>query len=65
MYIVMAILGFSLLVIVHELGHFIMAKVNGIKVEEFGKNKIRVIYWKGGDEKWWKEFIVYYYVDLC
>ena len=31
----MAILGFSLLVIVHELGHFIMAKVNGIKVEEF------------------------------
>ena len=44
MYIVMAILGFSLLVIVHELGHFIMAKVNGIKVEEFGKNKIRVIY---------------------
>nr|WP_207746487.1 RIP metalloprotease RseP [Clostridium sp. 1001271B_151109_B4] len=31
----MAILGFSLLIIVHELGHFIMAKVNGIKVEEF------------------------------
>lgn len=35
MYIIIAILGFSLLVIVHELGHFIMAKVNGIKVEEF------------------------------
>ena len=35
MYIVYAILGFSLLIIVHELGHFIMAKVNGIKVEEF------------------------------
>ena len=35
MYIIMAILGFSLLIIVHELGHFIMAKVNGIKVEEF------------------------------
>ena len=35
MYIIMAILGFSLLVIVHELGHFIMAKANGIKVEEF------------------------------
>lgn len=35
MYIIMAILGFSLLVIVHELGHFVMAKVNGIKVEEF------------------------------
>ena len=35
MYIIMAILGFSLLIIVHELGHFIMAKANGIKVEEF------------------------------
>lgn len=35
MYIVYAILGFSLLIIVHELGHFVMAKVNGIKVEEF------------------------------
>ena len=35
MYIIAAILGFSLLIIVHELGHFIMAKVNGIKVEEF------------------------------
>lgn len=35
MYIVYALLGFSLLIIVHELGHFIMARVNGIKVEEF------------------------------
>ena len=35
MYIIYAMLGFSLLIIVHELGHFIMAKVNGIKVEEF------------------------------
>lgn len=35
MYIVYALLGFSLLIIVHELGHFVMAKVNGIKVEEF------------------------------
>lgn len=35
MYIVYALLGFSLLIIVHELGHFIMAKVNGIRVEEF------------------------------
>lgn len=35
MYIIMAILGFSLLIIVHELGHFIMARVNGIKVDEF------------------------------
>lgn len=35
MYIIFALLGFSLLIIVHELGHFIMAKANGIKVEEF------------------------------
>ena len=35
LYIIYALLGFSLLIIVHELGHFIMAKVNGIKVEEF------------------------------
>lgn len=35
MYIIMAILGFSLLIIVHELGHFLLAKLNGIKVEEF------------------------------
>ena len=35
MYIIFAILAFSLLIIVHELGHFVMAKVNGIKVEEF------------------------------
>jgi len=34
-YIIFAILAFSLLIIVHELGHFVMAKVHGIKVEEF------------------------------
>ena len=32
---VLAILGFSLIIIIHELGHFIMAKINGIKVIEF------------------------------
>ena len=35
MYIIYALLGFSLLIIVHELGHFMMAKLNGIRVEEF------------------------------
>lgn len=35
MYIIYALLAFSLLIIVHELGHFVMAKVNGIKVNEF------------------------------
>ena len=35
MYIIWAILGFSLIIIVHELGHFMLAKLNGIKVLEF------------------------------
>ena len=35
MYIIGAILAFSVLVIVHELGHFTLAKLNGVKVEEF------------------------------
>jgi regulator of sigma E protease len=34
-YIFGAILAFSVLVIVHELGHFTLAKLNGVKVEEF------------------------------
>ncbi|WP_251860277.1 RIP metalloprotease RseP [Clostridium sp. Marseille-Q2269] len=35
MYIIAAILAFGILVLVHEFGHFIVAKANGIKVEEF------------------------------
>ena len=34
-YFIMAILAFSLLIIVHELGHFALAKLNGVKVHEF------------------------------
>ena len=34
--IIIAILLLSILVVVHELGHFLMAKKLGIKVEEFG-----------------------------
>ncbi len=32
---ILAILGFSVIILVHEFGHFIMAKLNGIHVEEF------------------------------
>lgn len=32
---ILAILGFGLLIIVHEFGHFIVAKLNGVKVIEF------------------------------
>ncbi|WP_283718752.1 RIP metalloprotease RseP [Clostridium perfringens] len=35
MYIIFALLVFSALILVHELGHFIVAKLNGIYVEEF------------------------------
>ncbi|KAJ51561.1 membrane metalloprotease [Clostridium tetanomorphum DSM 665] len=35
MNIIGAIFAFSLLVIVHEFGHFALAKLNGVKVEEF------------------------------
>lgn len=34
--IIMVVLAFSLLVIIHEFGHFIAARRNGVKVEEFG-----------------------------
>lgn len=35
MYIILGILAFSILIIGHELGHFTLAKINGVKVEEF------------------------------
>lgn len=31
----MAIIAFGILIIIHELGHFALAKLNGVKVEEF------------------------------
>lgn len=35
MYIILAILAFGILILVHELGHFIVAKACGVKVTEF------------------------------
>ena len=35
MSIIIAIILFSIIVIFHELGHFLLAKANGIKVNEF------------------------------
>ena len=35
MYIVIAILVFGVLIAVHELGHFVVAKLCGVKVNEF------------------------------
>src|SRR6056297_3007945 len=36
MFVLFAIIGLSILIFFHELGHFIVAKISGIKVEEFG-----------------------------
>lgn len=33
--IILAIIVFSLIIFVHELGHFLLAKINGIRVDEF------------------------------
>lgn len=35
MYIIAAMIAFGVLIIIHELGHFALAKINGVKVEEF------------------------------
>lgn len=35
MNLIIAILGFGLLVLVHEFGHFLVARLNGVRVEEF------------------------------
>ena len=35
MYILLAILGFGILIAVHEFGHFMAAKACGVRVEEF------------------------------
>ena len=43
--IILAILAFGVLVIVHEFGHFITAKLSGVKVNEFALGMGPVI-WK-------------------
>ena len=49
-YIIMAILAFGILIIVHELGHFTLAKLNGIRVEEFSIGMGPNIFFKQGKE---------------
>ena len=50
MYIIMAILAFGVLIIVHELGHFTLAKLNGVRVEEFSIGMGPNIFSKQGKE---------------
>lgn len=50
MYIIMAILAFGVLIIVHELGHFTLAKLNDVRVEEFSIGMGPKIFSKQGKE---------------
>lgn len=49
-YIILGLLGFSILIIGHELGHFMLAKFNGVKVEEFSIGMGPKIFSIGGKE---------------
>ena len=53
MYIILAILAFGLLILVHELGHFTLAKLNGVKVEEFSIGMGPRIFSKKGKETYY------------
>ena len=44
--IILAILLFSAIVIFHELGHFLLAKKNKIRVDEFSLGLGPTIFWK-------------------
>jgi regulator of sigma E protease len=50
LYIIYAILAFSILIIIHELGHFTMAKLNNVKVEEFSLGMGPKLFSKQGKE---------------
>jgi len=42
--ILVAIIIFSVIVVFHELGHFLLAKKNGIEVTEFSLGMVHVFY---------------------
>lgn len=53
--IIVGLLVLMALVVVHELGHFFMARKNGVEVEEFGIGfPPRAIAWRKVDGKWKK-----------
>lgn len=52
-HIVLAILGISLVIFVHELGHFLAARLCGVRVETFSIGMgPRVLSWKRGDTRY-------------
>ena len=58
--IILAILVFGLIVTIHELGHFLLAKKNGIHVEEFsigmGPRPVSYTHLMFGWEKIWFKY---------
>ncbi len=50
MSIIITILGLAVLILVHELGHFLMAKIFKVKVEEFGFGLPPRLFYKKGKE---------------
>ncbi|MEK7630063.1 MAG: site-2 protease family protein [Patescibacteria group bacterium] len=54
MIILIVIIGLSVLILVHELGHFLTAKMFGVKVEEFGFGfPPRILAWR--PKRWLKD----------
>ena len=52
MFILLAIISLSVLVFFHEFGHFVVAKIFGIRVEEFGLGyPPRICGWVRAEEK--------------
>ncbi|MEG0642243.1 MAG: RIP metalloprotease RseP [Clostridium sp.] len=49
-YVILAILAFSTLIIGHEFGHFILARINGVKVNEFSLGMGKKIFGFKGKE---------------
>lgn len=51
--VIIVIVGLSVLILGHEAGHFFMAKIFGLKVEEFGFGfPPRITAWKKGDTEY-------------
>lgn len=51
--ILLSILAFSVLIISHEFGHFLFAKLNGVLVEEFSVGMgPRILSWKGRETRY-------------
>jgi regulator of sigma E protease len=50
LYFIIALIAFGVLIIVHELGHFVMAKLNGVCVEEFSIGMGPKLFSKQGEE---------------